>query len=376
MSLIAPVGECGLHLGAARARPRPRPRPGRPGPPCRRAAFIRARLFFSRRIRGSAACGEGRKRSPWRRPSQRPCSTQLTGIRVFDAGGDEDRDVEHPVLLGAEDLLALVEEDGLGALVVDEQVVDGGAALELGDRDARRAPARTRRSRGSARGRRAGRRRGGRRRRARRPRSARSGGWTGTAWVLFQRYAWGGSRSARLRSDNRAAVRKRPPPPTSPCEGCGSDVAGDPGPRPSIRFRKDVRHGQLRSPTASPRRSPTRSRTTATDSARAPRSPTPRTCSSSRRSCSRWRRSEDEAIAALLHDVIEDGGGPEAEAEIARAVRRRRRRDRPRQLRHRRRRRSRRGGSARRTTSPRSRQADRTSCASRSPTSSTTPARS
>jgi (p)ppGpp synthase/HD superfamily hydrolase len=27
--------------------------------------------------------------------------------------------------------------------------------------------------------------------------------------------------------------------------------------------------------------------------------------------------SEDEAIAALLHDVIEDGGGPEAEAEIA-----------------------------------------------------------
>ncbi len=27
--------------------------------------------------------------------------------------------------------------------------------------------------------------------------------------------------------------------------------------------------------------------------------------------------SEDEAIAALLHDVIEDGGGPAAEAEIA-----------------------------------------------------------
>ena len=27
--------------------------------------------------------------------------------------------------------------------------------------------------------------------------------------------------------------------------------------------------------------------------------------------------SEDEAIAALLHDVIEDGGGPTAEAEIA-----------------------------------------------------------
>lgn len=27
--------------------------------------------------------------------------------------------------------------------------------------------------------------------------------------------------------------------------------------------------------------------------------------------------SEDEAVAALLHDVIEDGGGPEAEAEIA-----------------------------------------------------------
>lgn len=27
--------------------------------------------------------------------------------------------------------------------------------------------------------------------------------------------------------------------------------------------------------------------------------------------------SEDEAVAALLHDVIEDGGGPDAEAEIA-----------------------------------------------------------
>ena len=32
--------------------------------------------------------------------------------------------------------------------------------------------------------------------------------------------------------------------------------------------------------------------------------------------------SEDEAIAALLHDVVEDGGGPEAEAEIARSFRR------------------------------------------------------
>ena len=50
-------------------------------------------------------------------------------------GGDEDREVEDAVLLRPEDLLALVEEDGLAALVVDHQVVDGGAAGELGDRD-------------------------------------------------------------------------------------------------------------------------------------------------------------------------------------------------------------------------------------------------
>ena len=44
--------------------------------------------------------------------------------------------------------------------------------------------------------------------------------------------------------------------------------------------------------------------------ARARRCRTPRTCSPSRRSRSRWRGDEDEAIAALLHDVVEDGGGP------------------------------------------------------------------
>ncbi len=49
------------------------------------------------------------------------------------AGGDQHRDVEGAVLLGAEHLLALVEEDGAAGRVLDQQVVDRRSASELAD---------------------------------------------------------------------------------------------------------------------------------------------------------------------------------------------------------------------------------------------------
>ena len=52
------------------------------------------------------------------------------------ARSDEHGDVERPVLLGAEDLLALVEQDRLVGRVEHEQVVDLGVMLELLDRGA------------------------------------------------------------------------------------------------------------------------------------------------------------------------------------------------------------------------------------------------
>ena len=56
------------------------------------------------------------------------------------AGRDQDGHVERAVLLGAEDLLALVEEEGKRRGVVDDEVADGRAALELGDGRAVVAP--------------------------------------------------------------------------------------------------------------------------------------------------------------------------------------------------------------------------------------------
>jgi hypothetical protein len=47
---------------------------------------------------------------------------------------DEHGHVERPVLLGTEHLLALVEQDRDLERVVDEQVIDAGAGLKLGDR--------------------------------------------------------------------------------------------------------------------------------------------------------------------------------------------------------------------------------------------------
>ena len=49
------------------------------------------------------------------------------------AGGDEDVAVHRTVLLGADDLLALVEQERPVGRVADEQPVDGGALVELLD---------------------------------------------------------------------------------------------------------------------------------------------------------------------------------------------------------------------------------------------------
>ena len=53
------------------------------------------------------------------------------------AGGDEHGHVEGAVLLRAEDLLALVEQDGRVGRVEDDEVVDRRAALELLDEQRR-----------------------------------------------------------------------------------------------------------------------------------------------------------------------------------------------------------------------------------------------
>ena len=55
----------------------------------------------------------------------------------FAPRADEHRHVERAVLLRAEHLLALVEQHGDVGRVDDEQVVDGRAAVELVDDDAR-----------------------------------------------------------------------------------------------------------------------------------------------------------------------------------------------------------------------------------------------
>jgi hypothetical protein len=60
------------------------------------------------------------------------------GHRELRARGHQHRHVEGAVLLGAEDLLALVEQDREIRRVGDDEVVHGGAAGRLGHRRAER----------------------------------------------------------------------------------------------------------------------------------------------------------------------------------------------------------------------------------------------
>ena len=53
---------------------------------------------------------------------QRPCSTHETGIGSFAPALDEDADVEDPVLLRADELLAVVEQHRAVGRVLDEEL--------------------------------------------------------------------------------------------------------------------------------------------------------------------------------------------------------------------------------------------------------------
>ncbi len=66
----------------------------------------------------------------WR---QRPCSTQDTGIGSSESGGDEHADVEDPVLLRSDELLAVVEQNGLRERIHDAELGDGTARANLLD---------------------------------------------------------------------------------------------------------------------------------------------------------------------------------------------------------------------------------------------------
>jgi hypothetical protein len=55
------------------------------------------------------------------------------GKRQLRACGHERRPLEHPVLLGADELLALVEEDELVERVVQRELLDDALLADLGD---------------------------------------------------------------------------------------------------------------------------------------------------------------------------------------------------------------------------------------------------
>ena len=97
------------------------------------AAEALERTRFTRRRLGSAACGATLKCSLCRVPSQRPCSTQLTGKRRREPAGHQHGGVEGAVLLGAEHLLALEDEQRQVGRVLDQEVADRRALVELLD---------------------------------------------------------------------------------------------------------------------------------------------------------------------------------------------------------------------------------------------------
>ena len=100
----------------------------------RRARWRVAR--FARRSAGSAACGAGREVLGGARAVPAPLLDAAHGHAHARAGADEDRDVERAVLLRAEHLLALVDEQRQVGRVLDDQVVDGRALVELLDEGA------------------------------------------------------------------------------------------------------------------------------------------------------------------------------------------------------------------------------------------------
>jgi hypothetical protein len=84
-----------------------------------------------RRSSGCALCGAARKFAETSR--QRPCSTQETGDRQSRLRGSKDGDVEDPVLLRADELVAVVEEHVLLERVVEGELWHAPGDACLGD---------------------------------------------------------------------------------------------------------------------------------------------------------------------------------------------------------------------------------------------------
>jgi len=57
------------------------------------------------------------------------------GDGALEVCGNEDREIEDAILLGAEEFFAVDEEDGKGGIVGDEQLRDGAGGVELGNVD-------------------------------------------------------------------------------------------------------------------------------------------------------------------------------------------------------------------------------------------------
>ena len=67
------------------------------------------------------------------RSDQRPASTQRTGRRAFECARDERELLDDPVLLRADELLALVEQDELVERVLDQELADDRLGVDLLD---------------------------------------------------------------------------------------------------------------------------------------------------------------------------------------------------------------------------------------------------
>ena len=145
-----------------------------------RAARRRARSALRRRSSGCAACGAAAKRAD--APRQRPSSTHETGIGVLRAGRDEHGDVEDAVLLGADQLLAVVEQHVLVERVRDGELRHEPGRVDLGDLEAERQRLVEREVLGE-RACDAGR---AVRRRCRGARRARRAGWMSRSWDSFR----------------------------------------------------------------------------------------------------------------------------------------------------------------------------------------------
>ena len=89
--------------------------------------------------RPAAYCVRGADENARDRARQRPASTHDTGIVTVACRRHQDGEIDDAVLFGADELLAIEDEDRLRAVVDDEQFGDAALRRDLGDlRDAER----------------------------------------------------------------------------------------------------------------------------------------------------------------------------------------------------------------------------------------------